>query len=79
MSSSLSSGTFRALVRERNSVCMAWSVQSIGLIAGAASRVEMRIGQQFAVAHPQEQRAAGFSGKLPEPMKRDEGRFGGRL
>jgi hypothetical protein len=45
----------------------------------ATSQVEMRIGQQLGVAHSQQQRAAGFSGKLPEPVERDEGRFGGRL
>jgi len=45
----------------------------------AASQVEMRVGQQLAVAHSQEQRAAGFSGKLPEPVERDEGRLGGRV
>ena len=89
MSSSFSSGTFRALVCERNSRCMAVSGlgsehrvhRGRGLARGqalefgsscrheqrveTAPQVELRLGQQLAVAHSQEQRAAGFSGKLP--------------
>lgn len=44
----------------------------------AITEIELRVGSDFAVAHPQENRHATPARKLAKPVQRHVGRFGAR-